>query len=121
MARKEINVFGASFLDLLSGALGAVIILYVIVPKLTAEQSDILEQVDQLNEDLTEISTILDEYRQSVPEAMYEELMAQFQAMEDRINDLQQSAAAGTGSDYRIAGNPRGKRTAPGTGAGRTG
>jgi len=90
MARKEINVFGASFLDLLSGALGAVIILYVIVPKLTAEQSDILEQVDQLNEDLTEISTILDEYRQSVPEAMYEELMAQFQAMEDRINDLQQ-------------------------------
>ena len=31
MARKEINVFGASFLDLLSGALGAVIILYILV------------------------------------------------------------------------------------------
>ncbi len=35
MARKEINVFGTSFLDLLSGALAAVIILFVIVPKLS--------------------------------------------------------------------------------------
>lgn len=33
MKRREINVFNISFLDLLSGALGAVIILYVAVPK----------------------------------------------------------------------------------------
>ena len=38
-------------------------------------------------------------------------LMARFQAMEDRIND---TAEAGTVSDYLNAGNPRGKRTAPG-------
>jgi hypothetical protein len=31
--RREINVFSISFLDLLSGALGAVIILYVAIPK----------------------------------------------------------------------------------------
>jgi hypothetical protein len=31
--RREINVFSVSFLDLISGALGAVIILYVAVPK----------------------------------------------------------------------------------------
>lgn len=31
--RREINVFSLSFLDLISGALGAVIILYVAVPK----------------------------------------------------------------------------------------
>jgi regulator of replication initiation timing len=90
MARREINVFGASFLDLLSGALGAVIILYVIVPKLTAEQSDILEQVQSLEEDLTEINTIIEQFRQSVPEEMYEELMERFQAMQDRISELQQ-------------------------------
>jgi regulator of replication initiation timing len=88
MARKEVNVFGASFLDLLSGALGAIIILYIIVPKLSAEQSDILEQVEMLNAELTEINDILEEFRQSVPEALYEELMARFADMEQRINDL---------------------------------
>ena len=31
--RREVNVFSLSFLDLISGALGAVIILYVAVPK----------------------------------------------------------------------------------------
>jgi regulator of replication initiation timing len=90
MARKEINVFGASFLDLLSGALGAVIILYIIVPKLTAEQSDILEQVENIDAELTELNSIIEEHRQSVPEEVYEELMAQFQAMENQIGDLQQ-------------------------------
>lgn len=33
--RREINVFNIAFLDLLSGALGAVIILYIAVPKTT--------------------------------------------------------------------------------------
>ena len=33
MAKKEINIFNISFLDLLSGALGAVIILYIIIPQ----------------------------------------------------------------------------------------
>lgn len=37
MARKEINVFNIAFLDLISGALGAVIILYVAVPKNNTE------------------------------------------------------------------------------------
>lgn len=33
--RREVNVFNIAFLDLLSGALGAVIILYIAVPKTT--------------------------------------------------------------------------------------
>ena len=36
MAKKDINIFGTSFLDLLSGALASVIILFVIVPKKTS-------------------------------------------------------------------------------------
>lgn len=39
MKRKEINIFNISFLDLLSGALGAVIILFISVPKNQAPQS----------------------------------------------------------------------------------
>jgi Mg-chelatase subunit ChlD len=37
--KKEINVFNISFLDLLSGALGAVIILFISVPKNEAPES----------------------------------------------------------------------------------
>ncbi|EQC44015.1 VWA domain-containing protein [Bacteriovorax sp. Seq25_V] len=39
MKRKEINVFNISFLDLLSGALGAVIILFISVPKNEAPEA----------------------------------------------------------------------------------
>lgn len=96
MARKEVNVFGASFLDLLSGALGAVIILYIIVPKLTAEQSDILEQVNDLGTDIAEITTIVEEFRDAVPEELYTELMARFQAMESQVNELEQQVQNAT-------------------------
>jgi hypothetical protein len=37
MQRREINIFSISFLDLLSGALGAVLILFIIIPKMTDE------------------------------------------------------------------------------------
>ena len=45
MPKKEINIFSISFLDLLSGALGAVIILYIIIPKLNAEEIELLDEV----------------------------------------------------------------------------
>ncbi len=41
--RREINVFSLSFLDLISGALGAVIILYVAVPKANPLQKELEE------------------------------------------------------------------------------
>lgn len=46
MKRKEINIFNIAFLDLLSGALGAVIILYVAVPKHKAEIEKITEPTE---------------------------------------------------------------------------
>jgi len=51
--RREINAFSISFLDLLSGALGAVIILYVAIPK-NKPQVEIIqkEQSQQLVEKL---------------------------------------------------------------------
>ena len=47
MKRKEINIFSTSFLDLLSGALGAVLILFIIIPKLTTEQQSALDEQQQ--------------------------------------------------------------------------
>lgn len=43
MARREINIFVTSFLDLLSGALGAVIILFIIVPKIVPDVYTVYE------------------------------------------------------------------------------
>ena len=48
MKRKEINVFGTSFLDLLSGALAAVIILFVIVPKGVSINPDLIKEVKEI-------------------------------------------------------------------------
>lgn len=41
--RREINLFSLSFLDMISGALGAVIILYVAVPKARPDQTELSE------------------------------------------------------------------------------
>ncbi len=49
--RRPIEVFSISFLDLLSGALGAVIILYVAIPKKIAEQAP---KNDSINEVLVQ-------------------------------------------------------------------
>lgn len=43
MKRRETNIFSIAFLDLLSGALGAVIILYVAVPKSKTQDPKITE------------------------------------------------------------------------------
>lgn len=59
MARKEINVFSVSFLDLLSGALAAVIILYIIVPKMSQEQQEAVEQLEELQQQLQQMDSLM--------------------------------------------------------------
>ncbi len=67
MARKEINIFGTSFLDLLSGALGAVIILFIIVPKMTNTEHDIVQKLKELEDITGNIEDILSKLENSVP------------------------------------------------------
>ena len=66
MPRKEINTFSISFLDLIAGALGAVLILFIIVPKLTSEQQatlDKLEQFEQTQRELKEAQREIEKLR----------------------------------------------------------
>jgi restriction endonuclease S subunit len=69
MSRKEINIFNMSFLDLLSGALGAVLILFIIIPKMTAEQQNELEQAEAQNEQVKELKEELAETRRQLQQA----------------------------------------------------
>lgn len=82
MARKEINVFSVSFLDLLSGALAAVIILFVVIPKMNSEQVSKIETLDSLNVQVDELDSLLELARNSIPDSIFFEL-------ESRMNQLQ--------------------------------
>ena len=88
MARKEINIFGTSFLDLLSGALGAVIILFVIVPKMSTHDQETIQELEELNIQVSEISSIMEQLENSVPADLYQQLEQQIEDMRNTIASL---------------------------------
>jgi len=56
--KNKINTMSTSFLDLLSGALGAVILLFVIVPKTSLSELELVEQIRSLDIETTELDSI---------------------------------------------------------------
>ncbi|QQS28617.1 MAG: VWA domain-containing protein [Sphingobacteriales bacterium] len=100
MARKEVNVFNLSMLDLLSGALGAILIIFVIIPKLSGDIKIALKELEQIKElkvDAKEIQDMIQELKRSVPtaelvkyQAKFEQLEAQSQKLNQTIIDLQE-------------------------------
>lgn len=73
MAKKEINVFNIAFLDLISGALGAVIILYVAVPKHESKEmvdekkySEVIEEKEKLQSQLSETDKKIKELEEKI-------------------------------------------------------
>jgi uncharacterized protein (DUF3084 family) len=88
MSRKEINVFSVSFLDLLSGALGAVLILFIIIPKMTTEQQTAIEELERLQVEAVQLEELLEQARNSIPVELYEQIEAQMEAMRQTIEEL---------------------------------
>lgn len=88
MARKEINIFGTSFLDLLSGALAAVIILFIIVPKMTKENIDALEKFKEIEAVVESIDVAIDEIKNRVPKEVYEEIETQLDELTSKVEQL---------------------------------
>lgn len=88
MARKEINIFGTSFLDLLSGALAAVIILFVIVPKMSSEQQNALQEIEQMNIQIEQLNQLMEQVQNSVPQDVYEEIQRQIEALQHTVDQL---------------------------------
>ncbi len=89
MAKKEINIFSVSILDLLSGALGAVIILYIIIPKLNQEEMDLLDEVKALQQQSQSIEQILQNLENSIPKEVFEEIEEQLNQLKKEIDNLQ--------------------------------
>lgn len=88
MARREINVFSVSFLDLLSGALAAVIILYIIVPKMSQEQQQAIAQLEELQQQVQQMDDLMARLENSVSAELYEQIQAQLEAMQNTIDRL---------------------------------
>jgi len=91
MNRKEINIFSTSFLDLLSGALGAVLILFIIIPKMTSEQQNALEEIERLNVQAEQLAELIEQARNSIPAELFEQIQEEMEAMQNRLQELRQS------------------------------
>jgi gas vesicle protein len=88
MQRKEINIFSTSFLDLLSGALGAVLILFIIIPKMSSEQQSAMEEIEKLNVEVNQLEELIEQARNSIPVDLYEQIQAQMEALQNTITEL---------------------------------
>lgn len=93
MKRREINIFNISFLDLISGALGAVVLLFIIVPKLDSKAQDSLEALNELNVQVEQLDDLLENAKNNIPKELYEEIEAQIDALKNTIADLEDSVA----------------------------
>lgn len=93
MARKQINIFNVSFLDLISGALGAVILLFIISAQLITEVTQELEALERLDVEVAELEDILEEAKNSIPKEVYEEIQAQIEQLKGAISELESQVA----------------------------
>jgi len=97
MARKEINVFNVSFIDLLSGALGAVLILFVIIPKLDGQMREQLQELETFKElklDVTEIQSMINSLDGKVDKSVVSNLQSKVNLVETDITKLQEQVEA---------------------------
>lgn len=87
MAKNPIQVFSISFLDLLSGALGAVIILYVIVPKMPVSEDE-FERQARVAELVEELNLNIDQLADYVSPEVLEEFKNLLESVENELNLL---------------------------------
>jgi|TARA_B100002003_G_scaffold73185_1_gene68203 biopolymer transport protein ExbD len=110
-SKKEIQVFTISFLDVLSCALGAIIILFVIVPKsqiqqnLQAELHEVRAQLRELNESQPIVTNI-----DSIQQLLIREAEARRDAEEEvqrliaEVEELRNEQSSNSGSGFAIFG-----------------
>ncbi len=88
MKRKEINIFGTSFLDLLSGALAAVIILFVVVPKGVQEDPELVKQVQELKTVTNDVKGAIERIKNSVPKEIFEKIRKEIEDANKKLSEL---------------------------------
>lgn len=85
---KEIHLVNISFIDMLAGALGAVILLYVLVPKVSFAEIEKLKVLDSLSMQANSMDSLLAMLESVVPEAEYQDLMKSSASLQASIEVL---------------------------------
>ncbi len=89
MKKQDLNVFNISFLDLMTGAFAAVIILFIVVPKLNLEDREAIEKLKKLKVEMQEMDSIVLRLKASIPEREYNALSGQIGKMQSTLGELE--------------------------------
>lgn len=92
MAKRETNIFSVAFLDLLSGALAAVIILFIIVPKMDATSKEAVETLQELELEASELQALLEQLENSVDAQLFNAIQRQMDRLEASLQEAQSAA-----------------------------
>jgi peptidoglycan hydrolase CwlO-like protein len=86
---KEIDIANVSFIDLLAGALGAVMLLFVIVPKVSFSDLEKIESYEQVLQEKMSLDSIIKSLESIVPKADYQALVEKSATLQASIGRLQ--------------------------------
>lgn len=89
--RREINAFSMSFLDLLSGALAAVIILFIIVPKSDVQSQVADQNITELKSNFFTLDSIIETLKATMPENEIAVLIQTAAEMKTTITSLEEA------------------------------
>lgn len=109
MARKEFNVFSMSFLDLLCGALAAVIILFIVVPKMTQDDIDTIQELNELDVQQQDLRELIEQARNAIPKELYQQIQEELENMRrtidnltEKVNNLQRELSEATERNQQL-------------------
>ena len=86
---KEVDVANISFIDLLAGALGAVMLLFVIVPKVSFSDLEKIESYEQILMEKQSLDSIIQSLESIVPKEDYQALVDRSASLQSGILKLQ--------------------------------
>ncbi|MBK9254531.1 MAG: hypothetical protein IPM42_03480 [Saprospiraceae bacterium] len=86
---KEIDIANVSFIDLLAGALGAIMLLFVIVPKVSFSDLEKIESYEQVLQEKMSLDSIIQSLESIVPKEDYQALVDKSASLQQSIGQLQ--------------------------------
>lgn len=91
---KEIHLVNISFIDMLAGALGATIILFIIVPKVSFADLDKLKSIDSLSVNKANMDSVIANLQSVVPVNDYQDLINSSASLQASIETLKSNVSS---------------------------
>jgi Mg-chelatase subunit ChlD len=88
MRRREPDIFGVSFIDLMAGALGAVLILFIVIPKVNVEQYEEMEQMRRMEARVSEFIEAVSQMKKEEGETLRRELLRLSREIRESVRKL---------------------------------